>query len=170
MPSAVPEYTINQIAEKTGADRLSVKRWLEAEGIKPARIERRDGENGEIRYFGPNALKFVSERKKKNKTRISANGATGIDPETGLTWHQAKLMEEAKELRRENLKAEKLLAEEWMEVSDLHKILSLIATRLEQIPGKARSELGLSDSQVLALRRMMDEAREVAAKDIEEGD
>ena len=54
-----------------------------------------------------------------------------------------------------------------MFAEDHFKIIGAIASRLEQVPGKARSEIGLNESQSLAIRRMIDEARETAASEVE---
>jgi hypothetical protein len=138
-----PEISIRSLAEKTGADRASIAKWIH--GITDPK----------------EALATVREHQKTAK-------AGARDPKTGLTWFQAKLREDALRMRRENAQAAGIEAETWMATADHHKIIAVIIGRLDQIPNKAHSELGITPEQTIALQRMIDEARTVAAKEIEE--
>jgi hypothetical protein len=94
--------------------------------------------------------------------------ASNFDPVTGLTWAQADMREEALAKRRENEIQDKKKSGEWMEVATHHAILASVIEKLESLPGKARSEAGLSDRQMEIIRRLHDEARSSAALEVEE--
>lgn len=157
------EITVDQIAEQTGADRASVKKWLKAEGFEP--IAQKAFGSRKFNYYGVNALEYIKSRVKSRKA--PAEGGSMVDPETGLPWPIANEKEKTLEKRRENEIAEKVAKEEWMAVATHHEILSSIVSKIEQLPGKWKSELGLSDSQTLAIRRGLDEARSEAAAEVE---
>lgn len=55
--------TINEISERTGADRRSVGKWLESAGIEP--LAAKGMGNREMKLYGPEALEAVASRKKK---------------------------------------------------------------------------------------------------------
>lgn len=114
----------------------------------------------------PGALEMCNERHLKHAAPQQHDPAR-FDDETGLTWPVKKVMEEAKKLARENRVAEKLESKTYMLVDDQLEIMGLIAEKLNLLPQRAKSEMGLSDSQVVRLTRMLDEARAVAAKQIE---
>jgi predicted transcriptional regulator len=154
---------VQDLAEETGMEIHTVRKWLQVEGLKPIR-ERTLGKRKVPYYDKAAALKVILPHKGKPKNK---DAAAGVDPETGLSWHQAKLREEARKLRRANTRAEKLESEELMLTVDHQAILAAVISRIEQVPGKAQSEIGLTGGQVVQLRRMLDEARESAAKEIE---
>jgi hypothetical protein len=152
--------SIHYLAGVAGCNDATVKKWLGVEGLKP--VKRR----GQKRWFDETEAMAVIRDKKRVMT---PNGThPNIDPKTGLTWQQKELKEKARKLEMENDRAAKLLSEEIMLTADHHRIIAAIAGRMEQFPGKFSSEQGLSPSVTLALRRGLDELREVAAKEIEE--
>lgn len=114
----------------------------------------------------PKALELCNQRHLKHAAPQEDDPAR-FDPDTGLSWHVKKTMEEAKRLARENLIADKLLNQTYMMVDDHLEVIGLIAEKLNLLPGRCKSEMGLSDSQLVRLTRMLDEARAVAAKQIE---
>lgn len=63
--STVKGLTINEISERTGADRRSVGKWLESAGIEP--LAAKGMGNREMKLYGPEALEAVASRKKKTK-------------------------------------------------------------------------------------------------------
>ena len=77
-----------------------------------------------------------------------------------------KQQQEYRKLKRENDIEDRKLSEEWLTWEDHRKVLSTLVNRLEQVPGKARSEAGLSDAQTAIVQRMIDEARSDAARDV----
>lgn len=162
------EYTVQQLAEIAGCDRESAKKWLRLEGVEP--VATKDfGKRGKFKYYDEKALEVVkSHCKRKPATNGEHGDQPNIDPETGLTWAQREVKERARALARANDLADKLKAKEWMSVAEHLRQLSAVISRIEQVPDKAKSELGLADSQGLGLRRMLDEARESAAVEIEE--
>ncbi len=95
-----------------------------------------------------------------------APGQTDVDPTTGLSWFKAKLREDTIAKRRENEFAQKTISREWIEVAQHHRILGAYIQKIEQLPGKLRSEQGLTDSQANAMRRALDDARIEAGKDV----
>lgn len=149
-----------ELAAESGMEPHTIRKWLAAEGVEPVE-ERAHGKRGKFPYYDRDeALAAILPHKGAKKSAVN---------EDGLSWHQAKLREEVLELQRENERAEKLEAKEIMLTADHLQILASIIKRVEQVPSKAQSELALSASQVAGLRRMLDEAREAAAKEIENG-
>lgn len=89
-----------------------------------------------------------------------------IDAETGLDWREAEVVERTRKLRIENKQSERALDDGWVTAEYHQKVISLIIEALEHVPGKAKSELGLTAAQETILRRMLDEARHAAASGI----
>ena len=152
--------SIPEIAERCHANRVTVEKYLQLEGIKP--IGRRG--RGHL-WPESEAIAVVQAHQKPIGTH---NTAPNIDPETGLTWSQKEAKEKARKLEMENDRAAKLLSEEIMLTSDHHRIMAAIVGRIEQVPGKVGSEQGLGPAVILAIRKALDEARQVAAKEVEE--
>lgn len=151
---------LSELSRLTGADRSAIKRWLDGAGLKPVKTD------GKTAYWSTTAACAIIEpRARKGASR---KAEPNIDPVTGLTWFQLLTKEKALASQRENEEAAAVQSEQWMEVEQHHKILSAVVSRLENIPGKARSELGLSDTQAVGLRRMLDEARTEAAAKVRE--
>lgn len=152
--------SISDIARKLCIEQDTARKWLDAEGLRPVKESKTRKE-----YDLEAALEAIKPHVKSKVVR-NYDPTANIDPESGLTWQQKKIKEEARSLEMENDRAAKLLSEEIMLTSDHHKILAAIVSRLEQVPGKAQSELGLNSPQIIGLRRMLDEARVSAAKAI----
>ena len=138
-------------AEQLDVDRLSLQRWIAREGIKPIRTD------GQKKYYDLEVIRGVVERNRKKKRMVIC------DPVTGLPWALVHEKEKALKLRNARELEEKRVKGEWMSVATHHEILSALVSQLEQIPGKLKSELGLTDSQTLALRKALDDARNNAA-------
>lgn len=138
--------SLRALAKKTGSTERSIKKWLE--------LEQPETEADAVAII------------RKHQEAGEAKGGE-IDPETGLTWFQAKTKEEAIRIRRENEREEKLESKELMPSAEHLEVLVQLCQKLEQIPFKAKSELGLNDQQKKQLQRMIDEARKVAADSIE---
>ena len=128
----------HSLSKKTGASWRSVVAWLEEAGKKAS---------------DPGAYELVKARHEKRPT------SAGADPKPGLTWFQLKTKEEALARQRENRIADKIEKQEYMAASDVLELLSAFCNRLEQIPGKVKSELGLSDAHTKRIQKMLDEAR-----------
>jgi hypothetical protein len=160
------EFVTAEIAAAAGCDRASVVKWLALEGVKPVRIEK-NGKRKPFKFYGPDALEVVKSHCKQVAKKNGAV-ASNFDPETGLTWAQAEMREEALAKRRENEIQDKKKSGEWMEVETHHAILAAVIEKLDSLPGKARSEAGLSDRQMEIIRRLHDEARSSAALEVEE--
>jgi hypothetical protein len=136
--------SIRGLARETGADRASIKKWTAGITDKAE------------------ALRVIRERQKKKE-----GNEANVDPDTGLTWFQAKQKEEALKLRRLNETAENQKNETWMATATHHEIVSLIMNQLEQLPGKVASQFGLDARQSEVMRRLIDEVRASAAVEIE---
>lgn len=155
--------SIQQFSDRTGADLAAIRKWFAQEGVEPIRTKQ--CKNRVMRWFDEKrGLAVIVARRGNNALR---NGTVNLDPETGLTWHQRKERAEALAKERENEIAEKTKSEEWVSAEFMHNKFSNFCIALEQIPGKLKSESGLTDKQALAVRRAIDEARESAAKGIE---
>jgi hypothetical protein len=89
-----------------------------------------------------------------------------VDPKTGLPWAQAKAREETLSKRAERKIKEKEQSDAWV-TSDKHfQVLTGFCARLEQIPGKAKSSLGLSEEQRVGLQKIIDDMRADYAKEV----
>lgn len=137
------KLNFRELARETGADRASIAKWC-------AGITDKD-----------QALQII---RAKQKSTVEKN----IDPVSGLPWSLAKEKEQALKLRRANEEEDKIQANEWMATETHHKIVSLLVNQLEQLAGKAKSQLGLSSDQALQLQQMIDEVRENAANQVEQ--
>lgn len=135
------------IALAVGCTRESAAKWLHEAGMAA-------GDAG--------AMELCQQRHKK-KEEPDPNQ---IDPQTGLTWYKLEQKEKALKLARENRIAERIESETYMKVDDHYQIIGIIAERLELMILRARSELGLSDTQSARLQHLVDETRQVTAKDI----
>ena len=155
--------TILDLMRETGSDRVAIERWLLMDGISPVRTKQ---EQGRVRKWWPRDLSIACIQSHKSRS-VHRNGEANIDPETGLTWHQRKDREDALSKARDNEVADKLKNEEWVSAEFMHNKFASFCLALEQIPGKLKSEIGLTDKQALAVRRAIDEARESAAKEVE---
>lgn len=108
----------------------------------------------------------------KEKIRVCEerrrSSATSSDAEASLSWFQQKAKEETLRLRRVNETEEAARNREWMATKTHHEIISLLMNQLEQLPGKAGSQLGLDARQVQLVQRLVDDVRLSAAQEIEE--
>src|SRR4051812_3476174 len=77
--------TVNQLAEQSGADRRSIKKWLDSEGIEPIGSQRLGQHDSDL-YEPTLALEVIAAHQKKKPGDAGAL----VDSETGLTWFQAK--------------------------------------------------------------------------------
>lgn len=152
------EITINAASEKFGCEQRSLKKWIAADGIKPTRTE------GRRKFYDEAELKQCVYLHKQSSSHRSLK--ENIDPETGLTWSQRKSMEEAKALARENRRADMADSREWMRTEDHFRILRALLDRLEQLPGKCKSEFGLSLAQENGLRKTLDQIRSEARDEV----
>lgn len=152
------------IAAATGASRRSVTKWLEEAGLKPT-----DAGATELCQLKHKKKDVQSPPSDLTQPDLPVGEVGNIDPDSGLTWFKLEQREKAIKLARENRLALKLEEQTYMEVSDHHQILGVIGERLNQMAQRAKSELGLSESQSKRLERLIDEARSSAAEEIKEG-
>lgn len=153
--------TVNQLVEQSGSDQRSIKKWLKLDSIVPLRKERLGQHDSDI-YDRKQAFECIARHQRAK----SGKGAE-VDPETNLTWFQAKLREDVIKLRRENETEQGLADSTLMKTETHHLILRIMANALEQLPGKAKSELGLTAPQTTRLRKMLDETRSAAAAEVQ---
>jgi hypothetical protein len=81
-----------------------------------------------------------------------------------------KLLKTAAERRMAERKDRELAAaqnKEWTLTSDVVNICRAVVARMEAIPGRAKSEAGLTDTQSATLLKLLDEIRGQIADDIE---
>jgi hypothetical protein len=158
------EYSLQDIGTWVHADHETVERWLAKCGIEPIRTEIKGGKK--FRVWGLNALQ-AAEKMTKAVINAPAPASNGNGDGGVTNWAHAKLKQETIKLEMENEQKRKLAEKEIMLTEDHYRQVSAIINRIEQVPGKARSELGLSDAHVTGLRRMLDECRNAAAEEIE---
>jgi hypothetical protein len=149
----------------TGMTRQTIAQHLDTLGIDP--VETR--QNGRVKRYPMEALEQIRplKRKSAHKGDPLAGGSENIDPDTGLTWAQARMREETLEKRMAREDEERRQSDEWIDAESHSEALASIVSRLEQLPGRFRSELGLSDAQEVALRRALDQIRNEAAEEVE---
>jgi hypothetical protein len=135
--------SITGLAERTGSDRRSIKRWLAEDGIDAS---------------DPRAIDVITKHQKQSNDNI--------DPETGLTWFQAKVREDAIKVRRENEIAERLESETYMETEQVEKLVLMFLGKLELVHVKLESEFSLDPKIVKRLVELIDEARSEMAKGV----
>lgn len=142
------------IAAATGASRRSVTKWLEEAGLKPT-----DAGATELCQL---------KHKKKDKELIQQEFVDEgkIDPVSGLSWSVLEIKEKALKLARENRRDERLEGETYMEVAAHHLIMTTIAESLNQFAQRAKSEMGLSESQTKRMERLLDEVRSKGSVEI----
>ena len=137
--------SIRKLAEITGHDRASIRNWLS--GVTVTSLDQ--------------ALALIAEHEAS-----AAKPKGAIDPATGLSWYNSHLREKTMESRRERIAENQSIALQYIETATHEKIIKLLCDKLDPIPEKARTQLALSDTQVTGIRRMTDEARAEASKNI----
>ena len=149
--------SIKFLSEETGSTRENIKQWLMEVGHDPHALvmEKHD--------------EYVSLIKahKKNKVAIG-QGKSDAKPhfdKDGLSWAESLKRQETLRLQRENRIADKLLAEEWLSANAHHQILASLCGKLETIPDKAKAQMGLTETQTVALQKLIDEARSDASSE-----
>jgi hypothetical protein len=157
--------TINQLATETGSDQRSIKKWLNGEGLEPIGHQKL-GQHESALFQKEAALEIIARHQAKNS---DGNEDNKVDPDTGLTWFQAYLREQTLERRRKNEIAEKVKDEEFMRAEDVKQVFAVLMNGLDQLPGKLKSELGLTTAQKTRVQTIVDEARKSAAKRIMKG-
>lgn len=148
------------LSRKLGCDYNCLRKWLKLESVKPVRTQ------GSWSFYDEGeataAVRPHLAKSKKRETDADKN----IDPETGLTWSQAKMREQAIAQRLENAKEERKLSEEWGLIADFERLLKSLTDRIEQLPGKVRGEAGLTEAQAKIVQRECDAMRTDAAAEI----
>lgn len=163
MPFTRSELNIQQFHDLTGADRAAIKKWFAEAGLESVRMEILAG--NEVHFYDRDKGLAIIEPKtrKREQKATSAN----IDPETGLTWAQRKSKEEGRRIKLINDEKERQISRKWITQDENLRRIRAITGKLEQLPGKFKSQFAISDAQTEGLRRMLDEAREGAAQEIE---
>jgi hypothetical protein len=145
------KVSLSYLAKKSGMIRRTVKKWLDLEGLEPP-------------YDEKEALKVLASHKQGTARQENKN----VDPDSGLTWAQKKMREDAKARERENEIAEALKSETYLTWDNHHKIITGTMQKIEQALAKFKATFGLSDAQMLQANRLIDEARMEAAATIKQ--
>ena len=157
--------TIIGLARLTGADRDAVSKWLALEDLQPVKVVKRRGRD--VRFYDPEkALPIIERHRRVLRAKDAPADKASKAAKGAKSWFALKQQQEYRKLKRENDIEDRKLSEEWLTWEDHRKVLSTLVNRLEQVPGKARSEAGLSDAQTAIVQRMIDEARSDAARDV----
>jgi hypothetical protein len=139
--------SISALMWECNSDRDNIKKWLMQAGYDKANLDP---------ALRAEYVKIIHSHQRKI-------GPGGIHHKTGgreaLTYLERKQKEETRKLARENNIAEKALSEEWMTTAAHHAILASLMSKLELIPDKARTDMGLSSGQRDRLQKLLDEAR-----------
>lgn len=153
--------TIGGLATETGRRREEVIRWLTNAHLYYQK---------EFLSTKEACIEEINKHRMRSDSGAKARfgGAEDKEPdgETGLPWKDALDREKTIELRRLNRIAEKTESGDYMPTAVHFERLSLLCGKIEQVPDKARSELGLTDLQTVKLTKMLDECREEAAKEV----
>ena len=162
-----PVIGARALARKLKMDNTTCMKWLPIECKAVG-----TGSRGEALYDEAEATAVMerhrgkhSSHKPENPAPVKGKGAM-FDPETGLSWPALYEKEKAVELRRKNREEDARVKREWIPADKVKEMFSAFTQSLEQLPGKLSSELGLSPTQTLAIRRGLDEARQNASAKI----
>jgi hypothetical protein len=151
--------TITGLFCKTGVERLTIIKRFQTEGLNPIR------KRGRRAYYDESeAMKVLAPQIAKRAN--AAHSEPNIDPETGLTYHQKLEKEKSIEIALRNRDTERAQSNKWLTAEEVDEMLSLLISRIEQLPEKWKSQLGLTDAQVIAIRRGLDEIRTEAAEEM----
>jgi phage terminase Nu1 subunit (DNA packaging protein) len=135
----------------------TVRKALEREGIR-----RVSGK------YPAQALDRVIPHLKHYKGEIPAGETpANIDQRSGLSYAQLLTREKALEQERRNEEEQAVREKKWVLAADMCDILRMITNKLEQYPGRARSEAGLTDTQSGVIQKLMDGIRNEIADSIE---
>lgn len=155
--------TSAQLSKLCEANWATVKKYIDLEGLQP--VKRKDMGNRDVCYYDQKkALRLLLPHLKQQERHRQKE--KNLDPETGLTWAQRKMREEAIEKARANRIADKLEGNVYLTWENHHKILSAMMKKLDQAVDKSKSELALTDHQALRLRRIFDDARKEASAEV----
>ena len=153
--------SVHKLTLRTGSDRTSIQKWFLKDGLRPVRIEVRKRGEPCLFYDEKEALECI----KTHQADVIQKGGS-IDPETGLTWSQANLMEKTLALRMERVRQQKIDSLDLMPTSDHHAIIAALVEKFSQIPATMKSRFGLNDEQTNGLVFLMDDARNIIVKEL----
>lgn len=159
------KLSISHLALLTGHNREEIRKWM---------VDENCYKDGVFLKSEEECLAVISKHEtyrnngslNRNSDAKSAN--TEPDDETGLPWKEALEREKTIELRRLNRIAERTESGDYMPAATHKERVSILTGKLEQIPDKARSELGLSDTQTSKLTKMLDDCRQEAVNETKE--
>lgn len=142
-----------KLALALGINRLTLDKWIAEDGLKPIRVQK------SWKFYDLDAAKkLFAPRLLALRERADTTDAA-VDPESGLSWAQSEKKERAITAKLKNEEKQRALDEQWMRTDEHLNVVALIAGNLEALPLKARSELGLNETQATGLRRMVDNLR-----------
>ena len=138
----------------TGSTRVDIKRWLIEAGFDPLNLDPAKSDE------------YLRIIKTHQDTKVHpGEGQSPHRDGEGLTWSEAKQKEETRKLRRENMVAEKAMAEDWMTTAAHHAVLSSLCAKLETAPDTFKAQMGLTAAQRDLIQNGLDEIRFDAAAD-----
>jgi DNA-binding transcriptional MerR regulator len=152
--------TINQLAQRNDSTPRTIKHWIEVLGIKPTR-------KGKRRFFSEVDEANIKPHLRSVKVAEASTNGPNIEADTGLTYAQALMKERAIKERRENEEAEAVQSKRWFPTDKMLEMFAAIVNRMEQLPGKVRSEAGLSETQMAVVQAKVDDTRRQIASDLE---
>jgi hypothetical protein len=144
------QLTLSGLALETGSTRQNIRKWLTDEDLL---------KKGKITAGTHQAcIDCIREHQR-------ARSPQAIDPATGLTWTQSSKREETLLRRLEREVIERKSANEWLTAEYHLQILRNLVDRIELVPGRLKSQLGLNEAQKQAIQKTLDDIREEFVKD-----
>ena len=157
----LPGSSVYKICLNLGMTEPAARKWLNLEKLEPLRIVTRKSGREDRYYDEEKAIAIL-------KPHCGGRRANpeNLDPDSGMSWAQKLIMEKAIEKKRQNEIEEAAKNKTWIEVTQHHQVISTLTDKLDRLPLKWKSELGLTDAQVKGTLRDIDNAREDARVEV----
>lgn len=159
----MPEFQAKDLMVMIGCSVATFYKHVKQLGIEPLY------KKGLCHFYDQSVVEMIkSAIQQQVKSPVTKRKTkSGIDPSNGLPWGQSLMKEKTIQLVLENENELRKLSDKWILASVCQEMLSAGIQRLEQVPGKIKSEIGLREDQITIIRRMLDEVRQEWAIEVE---
>ena len=157
----LPGSSVYKICLKLGMTEPAARKWLNLEKLEPLRIVTRKS-GREDRYYDEEKAIAILKPHCGGRRANTEN----VDPDSGMSYTQLKMKEDWVKRKRENEIEEALKTKTWIEVTQHHQVLSTLTDKLDRLPLKCKSELGLTDLQAAGIQRIIDDIRKEASEEV----
>ena len=157
-------YSLRELSRLTGATPRTVRKALEVEGI--VRVKGKFPEQA-LERIKPHLKHYDGPPAEEAPAIPSGETAANIDQASGLSYAQLLTREKALATQRANEEEEAIRQGKWMLATDVYDMFKMMADKMEQLPGRIRSDAGLNDIQAAVVQRLIDDIRNAMADQIE---